>query len=858
MFNNWPYTNLNELNLDWILQQVKDIQDKYTDLDSAIAAGVEAVQQQEQTSLQDLDNMKMTIVTAINGARDIALVDVNATKTNAINDITTAQGTAESAIAADKTNAQAAIETDKTAALAAITALGNTWDDHYESLIAAMPADLASLTQTLAILGRILTGESEQTVTFFLGDYAGGSKTTPTPAATSDVSTNMTIGGAGFKFAFTLDDSVDADTKIYAIRWFEGKNASTGVYTDEHIVSCGNVRTYYWTVPDTCYGFSITLRNSETSFTEAPSSDIATLRWYTTISDFVSVDGDQNFTQVQKAQGRENIGAASEEDYAELDSEITDLKSAINDITGPNKNLLYYYPWASSGANATFVDDNIIVTATSSSTYRMVYFDIPVNGHDAVTLSYNSKSSESQGTNAAGVRVGFMKNGTNTWQEYVSSSPATYNTLGVDEIRIGLYVATSSVDVGTKSTFNKIQVEYGDTATTFSKAKYDAVDRALQAEVEELELNIPVVVVDALTEIGLNKYNPDTKVTGFINANTGTINPNTDYFTSDFIDVSEFSKGYAFTPKARKILFYDANKNAIAASYYTDETSAGVISLNSSYKYVRMSWYKTSTNVMVCDASTLPQYQPYEIVAKNGINYLNNDTEAKVRQMVEEGGKSSQIATFLNGKTVLVFGDSIMHGAGNNDDGIADLLADKYGMVASDYSVSGATMGVRTDSPSYTVDEVHHIAKQVRNAIAASVSPDLIIFNGGTNDIGGEIPIGTMSEVYTQPASESYFADGFETVAYLLMSNFVGVPIIYMRAHNMSSRSYTGQKTFGELGNQIAEKWGIRTVDMYKRMNTQIAAYRTAYLADYTHPNAAGYNKYYIPAIEDFIFSELI
>ena len=342
MWNNWPYTNLNELNLDWILEQVKGIADKYKDLDSAIAAGVEAVQQQEQTSLQDLDNMKMTIVTAINGARDIALVDVNATKTNAINDITTAQGTAESAIAADKTNAQEAIETDKTAALAAIAALGNTWDDHYESLIAAMPADLASLTQTLAILGRILTGESEQTVTFFLGDYAGGSKTTPTPAATSDVSTNMTIGGAGFKFAFTLDDSVDADTKIYAIRWFEGKNASTGVYTGEHIVSCGNVRTYYWTVPDTCYGFSITLRNNETAFTEAPASDIATLRWYTTISDFVSVDGDQDFTEVQKAQGRENIGAASEEDYAELDSEITDLKSAfdtnIQMMNGAQKN----------------------------------------------------------------------------------------------------------------------------------------------------------------------------------------------------------------------------------------------------------------------------------------------------------------------------------------------------------------------------------------------------------------------------------------------------------------------------------------------------------------------------------------
>lgn len=165
-------------------------------------------------------------------------------------------------------------------------------------------------------------------------------------------------------------------------------------------------------------------------------------------------------------------------------------------------------------------------------------------------------------------------------------------------------------------------------------------------------------------------------------------------------------------------------------------------------------------------------------------------------------------------------------------------------------------MGVRTDNPQYTVDEAHHIAKQVRNAIAANIKPDIIIFNGGTNDIGGQIPIGTMSEVYTRPNTESYFADGFETVAYLLMTNFVGVPMIYMRAHNMSSRSYAGQISYGELGNQIAEKWGIRTVDMYKRMNTQLADYRTAYLADYTHPNAAGYNKYYIPAIEDFVFCE--
>ena len=168
--------------------------------------------------------------------------------------------------------------------------------------------------------------------------------------------------------------------------------------------------------------------------------------------------------------------------------------------------------------------------------------------------------------------------------------------------------------------------------------------------------------------------------------------------------------------------------------------------------------------------------------------------------------------------------------------------------------VKGLTFSLEQDgmevSAAYDGEEA---LKQVEE-----ISPDLIIFNGGTNDIGGEIPIGTMSDVYTQPASENYFANGFETIAYLLMKNFVGVPIIYMRAHNMSSRSYDGQIDYGELGIKIAEKWGIRTIDMYKRMNTQLAEYRTAYLADYTHPNEAGYLKYYIPAIEDFVFDELV
>ena len=545
-------------------------------------------------------------------------------------------------------------------------------------------------------------------------------------------------------------------------------------------------------------------------------------------------------------------------DAKAVGDQIGGLNDDLEEITGPGKNLLYYYNWTPSGASITLNGDDITITATSASTYRGVYVDVPVNDSNFMVLSYLSKSASVESATSASIRYGSVVDGTNKWRGYITSSPAVINTSNITTLRLMLYVDQIKVVLGDYAVFTQLQLEYGDSAGSFSSKSLNAVDDILRAKVTVLTNEIPLMLADSISTVGENKYNPDTRVAGFINTNTGTINPNTDYFTSDFIDVSEFTRGYAFTPKARKILFYDEYKNAIQNSYHTDETAAGVLPLDNSYKYIRLSWYRSSSDVMVADASEIPTYEPYEIVAKNGINYLNSDTKEKINRMIGSHGKHTELAAFLNGKTVAVFGDSIMYGAGNDAKGPADLLAEKYNMTLAKYCVSGATMGVRTDDPQYTVDEAHHIAKQVRDAISAGIAPDLIIFDGGTNDIGGSIPIGTMTEVYTQPSSESYFADGFETVAYLLTKNFVGVPIVYMRAHNMSSRTYQGQVDYGELGNSIAEKWGIETVDMYKQMNTQLAEYRTAYLADYTHPNEAGYNKYYIPAIENFVFSKLV
>lgn len=360
---------------------------------------------------------------------------------------------------------------------------------------------------------------------------------------------------------------------------------------------------------------------------------------------------------------------------------------------------------------------------------------------------------------------------------------------------------------------------------------------------------------------GKNLFNPNdesVKDGYYLSGSTGAMNASSAYGVSGYIPVKN-NVTVVISPAARHFLAYDKNGVPISASWKNTNQNNYAFT-PSADGFIRFTfWASDKSSVQVETGSTPTTYEAYRRIAEDGIDFLNNTTKTKVQQMIGDGtGKSIELASYLNGKTVAVFGDSIMQGGGNDNEGPADILADKYNMTVADYTVSGSTMGVRTDDPSYTADELHHIAKQIRTAIAASIDPDIILIDGGTNDIGGSITLGEITQVYTEPADENNFANGFETAAYLMMKNFVGVPVIYLRAHNMSSRSYSGQKSYGELGIQIAEKWGIYTIDMYKRMNTQLSEYASAYLSDYTHPNEAGYLKYYVPAIEELIFNKLI
>ena len=58
MFENFPYTNLHNLNLDWMIKIAKDFLDQYTHIQELIDNGIVSIDEKTQESLQALENEK--------------------------------------------------------------------------------------------------------------------------------------------------------------------------------------------------------------------------------------------------------------------------------------------------------------------------------------------------------------------------------------------------------------------------------------------------------------------------------------------------------------------------------------------------------------------------------------------------------------------------------------------------------------------------------------------------------------------------------------------------------------------------------------------------------------------------------
>lgn len=207
-----------------------------------------------------------------------------------------------------------------------------------------------------------------------------------------------------------------------------------------------------------------------------------------------------------------------------------------------------------------------------------------------------------------------------------------------------------------------------------------------------------------------------------------------------------------------------------------------------------------------------------------------------------------------------VFGDSIMNGSGNGNFGIGEYLNREYGFELYKYCVGGARVGFCNGK--------NWLVEQVRQAISDGIKPDIIIFNGFTNDcnmsdgVNCDVELGEIcvpSDIFSIERKNANFTLCFTAVVRAFKEYFLGAKCIFVRPHKMGRRDAVAQVVYGERAVMICEKYGVGVIDIYKDsdLDTFEPDQRDKYTfdsynlgrGDCTHPNDSGYREKYMPLI---------
>lgn len=211
----------------------------------------------------------------------------------------------------------------------------------------------------------------------------------------------------------------------------------------------------------------------------------------------------------------------------------------------------------------------------------------------------------------------------------------------------------------------------------------------------------------------------------------------------------------------------------------------------------------------------------------------------------------------LNSIKIGFTGDSICAGDGYKG-GYAKCLNEIYDY---DYQNLGVSGGWITNNENTFV---------ISNSIAnIDSSCDLICIEGGVNDYSNSVPLGELTPAYNSSLNTNTFYGSLEKMFRDCYNLKPGIPVFYVISHNANNAYLKNNSIHLSFKDYIVaikntcKKYGIKVVNLCENstFNTGLSdTLKNNYTAnsDGLHPNKNGYNKFYVPIINECIKSILL
>ena len=404
IFHEFPYGNMHDQNYDWILKTILEFKNKYEDFTTAVNDAIARIEEQGDTEAEQLETLTETLKGMVEAAETLALENISTEKTEAIDAVQTAQNTASTAI------------TEQTSlAITNYLSMAHIYESRLETLMAELPADEQSLLSKVLLLSKVVSGNVTQSMTWFFGAYEDGQVPDQTGIlASSEISSYAILGAAGMQISISFLEGQQTDKYIMGAKWYTGYDDQASKYTGlTNVTFQDTPRSVRWTVPDTCYAFSIVLGTSNTDFDDVE-PDVSAF-WYT----------------------------PDELRFEEIKDEVDELKNALFQITDSSANLLPINPaHANADKGITVVPYGVGVKINGTSTDVDLWWlhDVMQLSAGVYTFSANGENLSSLGitiqirkTDSSGMNVSGL--GSFTDKTTITLAETTY-------VRLRMYISS--------------------------------------------------------------------------------------------------------------------------------------------------------------------------------------------------------------------------------------------------------------------------------------------------------------------------------------------------------------------------------------------------------------------------------